>query len=173
MSLSVTPAQTMLADRQTYPAMLPREILIFKGWLAQHETEYDRFEFNVRVGSGVDPGPGFSDSARQSGILNSQKRIDAVGWQGSQATIIEVKFRAGASAIGQLVVYTPLFKVLRPDLAMVKMALVTDQPQPDLDPALQALGITLYAIPTDFSSLANPPAGQVIVPGVDAGSVVL
>lgn len=169
----MTPAQTLLSERQTYPAMLPREILIFKGWLAQHESEYERWDFNVRVGYGYDPGPGFSPSVRQASILNSQKRIDAVGWQGNQATIIEVKFRAGASAIGQLVVYAPLFKIQNPGLDQVKMALVTDVPQPDLDPALKMLGITLYAIPTDFSSLANPPAGQPIVPGVDAGSVVL
>ena len=95
-------AQRMQADRLRFPGMLPREILIFKTWLAQHEAEYDRFDYNFRIGAGQDPGPTWPDYIRKCAIENSQLRIDALAWKANAPTIIEVKDRAGASALGQL-----------------------------------------------------------------------
>src|SRR5574341_2246525 len=105
-----TPAQTLQSERLKYPGLLPREIIILREWLRLHERDFDRFGYNVRVGDGFDPGPGFSDDVRKQAIDNSKKRIDAVGWQGSSVLLIEVKDRAGLSAIGQLIGYRPLWQ---------------------------------------------------------------
>src|SRR6267154_2459665 len=103
------PAQTSLADRIVFPGMLPREIAVFKAWLNIHGKEYDRAEYNVRVGTGFDPGPQYEQFARDMIIKNSQKRIDAVLWRGQQAYIVEVKERATPYIVGQLLSYKLLW----------------------------------------------------------------
>lgn len=102
------------ADRLTFPAMLPAEVAVFRGWLKIHEAEYSRFDYNVRIGPGFDPGDTVPADVRSQAILNTQKRIDAVAWKGNTPTIIEVKDRAGLSAIGQILGYEVLWRLDNP-----------------------------------------------------------
>jgi hypothetical protein len=99
-------------ERQKYPGLLPRECAILRAWLQQHEGEYDRFDYNVRLGPGTDPGSTYADSVRQQAIANSQLRVDAVGWQGDIPTIIEVKENAGTSALGQILTYNVTWQLV-------------------------------------------------------------
>lgn len=149
----------MQAERLKYPGLLPREIIILRTWLLAHELEYDRFEYNVRVGAGVDPGPQWPENIRKQAIENTQKRIDAVAYKGDSATIIEVKDRAGASAIGQLLTYLPLFEEAFPAYKSPAMILITNRVQPDLLPVLERAGIRLDLVAADFSELA-PRGGR-------------
>ena len=155
MGLAPTPAQKLQADRLRFPGMLPREVLIFRNWLQTHELEYDSFDYNARVGSGLDPGPGWDQSLRAMAISNSQKRIDVVTWKGTQATLIEVKDRAGASALGQLLTYAPLWSMSHQDLPRAAMRLVTNRLQPDIGVVAQYWGIAVDVVPADFSILAR------------------
>jgi len=129
------------ADRLTFPAMLPAEIAVWKAWLKLHQGEYDRFEYNRRVGPGYDPGPGVDPSVRASTILNTQKRIDAVAWSGSQPLIVEVKDRAGLSAIGQLLGYVVHWKIENPHAPPPKMMLVANRLANGVQEVLQAHNI--------------------------------
>jgi len=149
----ITPAQYLQADRLRFPGMLPREIIIFKAWLSRHEKDYDRFDFNVRVGRGSDPGPGWDAATRAMAIMNSQKRIDAVAWHGNQPVIIEVKDRAGLSVVGQLVGYRALWPAAFPGTPTPKLLLVTNRPSPDLLPVLQHADILMEVVQADFSQL--------------------
>lgn len=146
----------MQQDRLSFPGMLPREILIFKNWLKLHEGEYDRFDYNVRIGAGVDPGPTWPDSVRKQAIANSQLRIDSVAWKGTTPTIIEVKDRAGASAIGQLVTYEAVWIKDNPGTPAPVLLMVTNRIQHNMLPVLAKAGIGLAQVATDFSSLARP-----------------
>ncbi len=130
-----------LSDRQKYPGLHPAEVPILRAWLAQHEKDFERIDFNVRVGGGDDLGPTYSDEARRQWKLNTQKRIDAVGFNGTAPTIIEVKDRAGSTALGELLLYAHLFAQQFAGLAAPKLVLVTNLLQPDMATALQASGI--------------------------------
>ncbi len=152
-------AQRLLADRLTFPGMLPDEILVFRSWLALHEAAYERFDFNVRIGDGVDPGPNFSDAVRRDSILITQLRVDAVGWQGPQATLIEAKRRATPSAVGQLVVYDKVWRAQFPDQPPPKLILVANAFAPNILAATRELDIELDVVQTDFSSLATKKTG--------------
>lgn len=149
-------ALRLQSERMKFPGMLPREILIFRNWLQMHESEYDRFDYNMRIGSGIDPGPTWPDYVRQSAIKNSQLRIDAVAWKGTQATIIEVKDRAGASAIGQILTYEAAWTKDNPGTPVPKLLLVTNRLQHNMLPVLLKSGVAWEQVPTDFSSLARP-----------------
>ena len=143
--------------RQSYPGLLPREIAILRSWLLQHESEYDRFEYNTRIGPGTDPGPTWDDATRKAAIANSQLRIDAIGWQGDTPTIIEVKENAGTSALGQLLTYNVTWQIERPGTPAPKLLLVTDRLQPNLAAPLAAHGITVAVVNPDYAGLPGPP----------------
>ena len=148
-----TPAQRLQADRLNFPGLLPREVLVLKAWLRLHEGEYTRFDYNVRLGQGTDPGPTWPDDLRKMAILNSQKRVDAVGFQSDQPTLIEVKDRAGFSAVGQIVGYNTLWRVQFPTSPAPKLLIVCNRYAPDILPVLQANGIALNVVDVDFAIL--------------------
>lgn len=150
-----TVAQILQVARLKYPGMLPREVLIFRTWLQSHEAEYDSFDYNTRIGTGVDPGTGWDDYLRRMAVMNSQKRLDAVAWKGTQVTLIEVKDRAGASALGQLLTYMPLWSTAHPDLPPAKMLLISNRLQPDIGLVARFWGVAVDVVPTDFSILAR------------------
>lgn len=150
-----TPAQTLQADRLRFPGLLPREILILRAWLRLHESEYDRFDYNVRVGQGVDPGPNWPDNFRQMAIMNSQLRLDAVAYKGDSPTILEVREKATTSTAGQLLIYRHLYEAQFPTQPVPKMLMVTTRLSPDVASYLPTVNIRWEILSVDFSSLAG------------------
>lgn len=148
-----TPAQRLQADRLRFPGLLPREVLVLKAWLRLHEAEFDRFDYNVRLGEGHDPGPQFPQEIRRQAILNTQKRVDAVAYKSDQPTLIEVKDRAGFSAIGQIVGYDALWRHQFPASPAPKLLLVCNRFAADILPVLAKQGIELAVVEADFSIL--------------------
>jgi hypothetical protein len=150
-----TPAQRLESDRHKYPGMAPREVIIFREWLKLHQSEYTSFSYNVRVGNGIDPGQDYPAIYRSQYIENTQKRIDALAWNGEQPTIIEVKDRATGSSMSQILTYKALWPITFPDAPAPKLLLVTNRVAADMPMVLDASGITLEIVPADFSVLRN------------------
>lgn len=180
MSTFVSPAQRFEADRNRFPAMPLREILIWKNWLAKNPVRFDRYEYNVRLGDGVDPGPSYDSASRRAWILNTQKRADVVAVKGSLVTIIEVEENPGLTAFGQLNGYAALWRARMRNggpSAVNKFLGVEDLFPTDLpldpDPSVllvvarvgndalsvaQASGVRIEQVDTDFSVLKASPA---------------
>jgi hypothetical protein len=155
--------------------MQVREILIWKNWLYANSTRFDRYEYNVRLGSGVDPGLSYPDSSRRQWIANSMKRVDAIAVKGDRVTIVEVEENPGNQAFGQLLGYQKLWRDRiangGPPLVHVQVGVekffpadLPQDPNPNLllvsaragNDALsvaQGLGIPIDVVPTDFSPL--------------------
>jgi hypothetical protein len=152
-----------------------REILIWKNWLYQNSTRFDRYEYNVRLGEGVDPGPSYPDSSRRMWIANSMKRVDVVAVKGERVTIIEVEENPGLTAFGQLTGYLTLWqnRIANGGPPAVHLQLGVEKFFPadlPLDPnpnvllvcarigndalaVARASNIAVEVVPTDFSSL--------------------
>ncbi len=138
-----TTAQRLLADRMKIPALVPGEIVIFYRWLELHPTEYDRFDFDIRIGKGEDPGPTFEQSMRDMWIHNTQLRLDAVGYKGTDPTIIEVKDDAGPAAVGQLLTYGKIWTEERRSIAAPKLRLICRTFSANILPIVRDAGIQL------------------------------
>jgi hypothetical protein len=156
-----TLAQRLQSDRLKFPGLLPAEVLVLKEWLRLHESEYDYFDYNVRLGSGLDPGDKYPPEIRRQAIMNSQKRLDAVGFQGSQATIIEAKRRAAFSNIGQLVGYRCLWVRDHPEQPTPYLILAATAVQTDLVHVAQEQKIQLDFVEVDFGQLRNQSSRMV------------
>ena len=142
--------------RATYPALLTDEAAVWRGWLAKHESEWDRFDYNVRVGPGFDPGEGVDPAIRKQAIYSSKKRIDALAWRGSQALIVEVKDRAGLSAVGQILGYKVYWTRENPSLPAPQLLLVARTLAAGVGDVLQAHGVP-YELVTPQNAIASPP----------------
>lgn len=148
-------AQKLQADRLKYPGLLPDEALVLRAWLRLHENEYDGFDYNVRIGPDLDPGPQFAQAVRDQTILARKLRIDAVAMQQGVPTIIEVKRRATPANIGQLVTYQHVWMNENPGSPTPKLLLICSDYTPAIIPAVQNTGITLDVLKVDFSVLSN------------------
>lgn len=149
-----TPAQRLESERATYPAMQVDEILVWRNWLQLHQAEYDRFDYNVRIGTGVDPGPAFPDNIRKMAIAIRSLRLDAVGWKGDTPTIFEVKRRAGPENVGQLLTYRAVWEAQQLSAAAPTLVLVASDVVAHILPVVQQSGIQLVIVATDFSFLS-------------------
>jgi len=172
-----TVAQRLESDLLKYPGMQADETLVWRTWAALHQTEYDRFDHNIRLGPGMDPGPAYLPQVRQASILNSQLRLDSVGWQGidnsllpvkitspaqvyslfpsAQAEIMEVKRRATASAIGEISTHYHLWVEEFPDAPRPRLRIVCAAYANTILAAVRANSITLDVVAVNFSILSN------------------
>jgi len=112
------------AERLKFPGMRIGEAGVMRRWLSVHETEYDSFDYNVRIGAGRDPGSSYPDWVRKTALMSSQLRIDALAWQGKQATVIELKNVAYPSGAQKLTVYGAVWASDNPTLPKPKLLLV-------------------------------------------------
>jgi hypothetical protein len=150
-----TPAQILEADRYKYPGMAPREVLIWRAWLAIHQSEYTGWLYNVLLGNGIDPGEAYPQVYRDQYIRNTQKRADAVASKGLQPFIFEVKDRATASCMSQLLTYKALWHVTFPDTVPPILVLVSNRVSADMPMVLEASGIRYDQVDgVDFSVLS-------------------
>lgn len=115
-----------------YPHFFPLDIPIWERFLSAHGDDFLGFDYDVKVGSGTEPVEGLGDKyARMQSIL-SKYRIDAVGHRTDAIVIIEVKPDAGTIAIGQIELYTELYRRdFAPSLPIIG-AIVTDRELPDM-----------------------------------------
>jgi len=139
------------------------EILVWRNWLKLHQAEFDRFDYNVRIGTGVDPGPAFPQNIRDMAIAIRSLRLDAVGWQGAAATIFEVKRRAGPENVGQLLTYRAVWESQQLSAAAPTLVLVCSDLIQHILPIVQQSNIRLDLVPTDFSFL-SPRAARRLTP---------
>lgn len=153
-----TPAQRLESDRARFPAMQVDEILVWKGWLGSHQQDYDRFDYNTRIGNGTDPGPSINEPYRTMAIQLSQLRLDAVGWRGNQPTIFEVERRAKSRSVGQLLTYDAVWRAQRLSVSPPVLVLVCAEYDPNILPVVRETRIQLDVVPTSFHVLAPPTA---------------
>lgn len=155
-----TPAQRLESERAKYPAMQVDEILVWRNWLQLYQAQYDRFEYNVRIGTGADPGPAFPQNIRDMAIAIRSLRLDAVGWQGGTPVIFEVKRRAGPENVGQLLTYRAVWEAQHLSTEAPRLVLVCSDLVSHILPIVQQSNIRLDMVPTDFSFLSPRSTGR-------------
>ena len=129
-----------------YPGMPKLESNITRAWLRTYGANYDRVEFNTRVGKGQDIQPGVTDATAQQFSNLTRKRIDIAAYIGSLVDLVEVKPRASMGAIGQLLGYRHLWQEDFPAIAvrlLIEIAQIVDQ---DVRRASAAQGVTVLQL---------------------------
>lgn len=177
-----TPAQRLESERAKFPAMQVDEILVWRNWLKLHEAEWqtlpqswidkragdvgnkpgptEKFDYNVRLGVNLDPGPDFPDNIRRAAIASRSLRIDAVGFTADTPTLFEVKRNAGPQNVGQLLTYFHLWQSAGLTTAAPSLRLVCASLSQHILPVTQATNIQIDLVPTDFAWLSPRSIGK-------------
>jgi hypothetical protein len=171
------PAQRLEADLQTYPGMLVDETVVWRAWALLHQGEYDRFDHNIRIGPGKEISTAFLPSVRKAEFLNSQMRIDSVGWQGidpalippgvtdpqaiynlfpsAEATIFEVKRRATLQAYGEIMGYAHAWAEDFPGVVLPRLMIVCAEYANTILPATRASNVMIDVVQANFTILST------------------
>jgi len=132
--------------RFRYKHMLPRDKVIWDRFLEQHGVYFERFDYDTHVGEGIGDIVGVTDQIRKIALSLTQKRIDAVGYKGSEIWVFEIKPKAGLAAVGQIISYRILYdKDFGPGKVTHK-AIVTDRTDNDIRTLCRELSIRLYEV---------------------------
>lgn len=112
--------------------LLPADAALWDLFLHQYPNRYTQLHYDVRIGTGRDPGPEFPDNIRYMAISLSQRRIDVLAFTADHIDIIEITTAAGLTALGQLLAYPQLYIATYSPTLPVRPLLVTYQFQPDI-----------------------------------------
>ncbi len=126
--------------------MAPEDTAIWLRYLDAGGGHNAPFSYDVRVGTGVIMPDGSSQFAIKSAAALTTKRIDVMWSEGNIPVICEIKKRAGATAIGQLVLYRNLWIAQFPDVSHPKLFLLTDELQTDILPTLIEFNIAYLEV---------------------------
>lgn len=130
------------------------ETAVAKAYLTAHVEDFDRVEFNVGMGPGLDLGPSFPPYVQAAATASTKPRADMILYRGHTATIVEVKDRINPGALGQVLTYWNFMTVDHPELLQVYKVVAGRSIQPGLQAIWQNLGVTVELYPG-----AAPPTG--------------
>ena len=112
--------------RYKYPHMIGDDLRVWEKFIELHPGRFDSVDYDWRVGVGMTLYPEWEENIKRMAKMITQKRIDVVGWNDEQPTIIEVKERGSIVALGQLLGYLVLFVKEFPNISAPKLLLICD-----------------------------------------------
>lgn len=129
-----------------FPHLLAEDADIWSVWLKEFGSSYERFEYDVRVGYGTDPGPGIGAAYRSMAWDLSHRRIDAIGYRPHELELFEVTRLVGFKTVGQFVGYPVLYNLSGRTNLRLHMSIVAAELGGDMLYVLQALGATTWLV---------------------------
>lgn len=121
----------------------------FQVWLRYRDLTASLFEklyFNVRVGEPVPVAEDLPPEIKEMAIALSRRRIDLVGEKGSGWSLVELKWDAGAEALGQILLYKALWLSDPPDSRPVSLSIVTNAFNKDINIACKVYDVEFLVV---------------------------
>lgn len=115
-----------------YPHLLPVDAHLWDRFIRFYPDYFDKVAYDIHLGKGVRTPDDFDPKLRSLAVFLTQKRLDVLGVNGRDVTIIELKPYAGTTALGQLLTYQVLFYHQYPRLSVPQLMIITDMVQPDM-----------------------------------------
>lgn len=124
--------------------MAPQDYILWNKYLADHGHEFTSFDYDVKVGEGIQPIEPVPANMAKDFVELTKKRIDAVGYMENGVTLFEIKPRAGSSALGQLLTYQSLYKLSYPNNPILELVIITSMITKDEELLYNQYHITNY-----------------------------
>lgn len=129
-----------------YPHMLAGDTEVWSRFLEDPPFIIKGVIYDYHVGRPVNVGPGADLITKQIAAGLGQKRVDVVMWADGMWWVVEVKPRAGMTALGQVITYARLFKQENLILDVVRPTIVCADYDPDLVDDFEAQGVTVFKV---------------------------
>lgn len=129
-----------------YDHMKPADVALIERFIEKYPGAYDRVAYSFPVGNPPPFNPVVNDETMGSADYLYKRKIDIVAMKGNAIDIIEVKPKAGTSAIGQVLGYRDLF--VRDEKPGVRPSclIVTDDTSIDLEHVAEMQGVKIVVI---------------------------
>ena len=129
-----------------YPHMAKRDVEVWQDYLKRYAEEFLAFSYDVALGGTSLDLPTETPASLLAWQYSTALKIDAVGWQGNQAWIIEVRPDATVSALGAALCYTLVARrEALTDLPMVP-CIVCRNIQPDVRWTCAQVGVQVVVV---------------------------
>lgn len=132
--------------RYWYPHMKPNDVAIWERFIANYPEAYDYCQYDVLVGSDPEFDTTVTPDTGGDEWKLYQKKIDVVGLKGEDITIIELKPKAGASAVGQIKMYRRLYIKDYSPAKAPDMVIITDEISPDTREFARDEGVKIIVV---------------------------
>lgn len=130
----------------SYPHMMPEDVAIWERFIEKFPDAYDKVQYDLNVGkipSFITDEP--EEAQRKQAILY-QRKIDVVGFKGTDIDVVELKPRAGTSSLGQVKGYVQLYIRDVNQASRPKPVVITDVFGLDMEALAFGAGVTLIVV---------------------------
>lgn len=124
-----------------YAHLMPKDVKIWEKFIDANPRFFSEVEYDVKVGEGRNYSLFPEGPIRSDMEYLSKKRIDVVGFSGRDVYIIELKPKAGMSAIGQVLSLAELARDIFPSTSQILPAIITDEEIPDTRNLCSKMGV--------------------------------
>lgn len=129
-----------------YPHMQPLDVAVWERFISTHPDYFERVDYDVLVGTGVEP-TGKHDANVEAGYQTlTQKKIDVVGYKDGKTTIVEVKPIANMRGLGQIIVYSHLYADDHQEAGPLTRLIVAGEMERELEPVFASQGVEVAIV---------------------------
>lgn len=143
-----------------YPRLSEQDIALLLDFQADHFGLYTNWEYDLRIGTGRDPGTDFDPAIRKMAIMLSQRRIDAVAEHRDHIAIFEITQTAEHRPLSQIMLYTNGYRDLKNPTKPILPYILCRQISGDILQECQNHGCRVHIYPAESiqdKDLGHPP----------------
>lgn len=137
----------MAFKNRWFPHLLPDDIDVWERYLVHPDHHYTHIDYDVQVGFGAPAPPGITPEIEKARLHLTRRRIDAVAYAPSLITLIEITRLVDLKAIGQVISYPILYNLTYRPRLPVKMLLVCEKLNTDIEYVLPELRVDVWISP--------------------------
>lgn len=134
-------------ERSTYPGLNTSSVDLWRKFLHYYEDMFTNYQYNVRVGQGIQAPAYLTFAEAVQWKMLTQKRIDVVAERFMETWIIEIVERPGLAAVGQLIGYVHLGKQYLQTKETVRTALICARLGHDMASIFKAQNVLVFLFP--------------------------
>lgn len=121
-----------------YPHMKPKDVRVWEKFIEQMPGFFEHVDYDFHVGRGLE----HLDETDPENRLY-QKKIDVVGYNGDNVTLVEVKPIADMRGLGQILVYANLYAKQTPAGAAAQKMVIARTIERETEEAYEEAGIVV------------------------------
>lgn len=131
----------------SYERLRPEDVTVWETFIELFPGKDWEMDYDVKVGLGRRTDKKIQKLYAKDWRDLTRKRIDAVGWGKSDIFLIEIKPRAGLSAIGQILGYSELWVDFHNNNRRVRPTIICHSTDPDTETVAKSAGIEILVVP--------------------------
>lgn len=141
-----TPGRFPYKKLPSYSRLRPEDVIVWEKFIDANPSLSWEVDYDVKVGLGRETLPELQEKYAKDWRDLTRKRIDVVAWSRDEILLIELKGRAGLSAVGQVLGYSELWVDLHDAGRRVRPVLICLSTDPDTLRVANAAGLVVVQL---------------------------